>query len=164
MSENIIIVDSNDTILGDKQRSLLRVDALYRVSALWLFDSQKRILLARRSPLKARHPRKWGPSVAGTNAAGETYEENIRKEAIEEIGVNLSEIDLKIGPKEHIRGEYEYFVQWYLATIDRAEDEFLIDLHEVDQVRWFTRDEILAMHIDSPESFLQTFKKSFDLL
>lgn len=164
MSEEIIIVDSNDVILGEKERSLLRTDDIYRVSALWVFDSQNRILLARRSLSKERHPGKWGPSVAGTNAVGETYEENIRKEAMEEIGADLSGIDLRIGPKEHIRGEYEYFVQWYLATIDRTEDEFSIDPQEVDQVRWFTRDEILAMHIDSPENFLKTFRKSFDLL
>lgn len=164
MSEMIIVVDSNDAILGEKERSLLRPEDIYRVSALWVFDSQKRVLLAKRSLLKERHPGKWGPSVAGTNAAGETYEENIRRESLEEIGVDLSTFDLKIGPMEHVRGEHEYFVQWYIVIIDRDEDGFVIDPKEVDQVRWFTQAEISTMHVESPENFLKTFKNSFDLL
>ncbi len=90
MSEKIIIVDSNDVILGEKERSLLRPDDIYRVSALWVFDSQKRVLLAKRALVKKHYPGKWGASVVRTNIAGETYEENIKREAMEEIGLNLS--------------------------------------------------------------------------
>jgi hypothetical protein len=71
---------------------------------------------------------------------------------------------LKIGPIEHIKDEYEHFTQWYLATIDRTEEEFLIDLQEVDQVKWFTKDEILAMYDDLLENFVPSFKPSFELL
>ncbi|QQR79160.1 MAG: NUDIX domain-containing protein [Candidatus Moraniibacteriota bacterium] len=164
MSEKIIIVDSNDALLGAKERSLLRLDDIYRVSALWIFDSQKRVLLAKRALVKKHYPGKWGAAVVGMNAAGETYEETIRREAMEEVGLNLSESDLKIGPIEHIKDEYEHFTQWYWVTVDCSEDTFLIDPQEVDQVKWFTRDEVFAMYADSPENFVPSFRPSFDVL
>ncbi|GAF94063.1 unnamed protein product, partial [marine sediment metagenome] len=79
----IIIVDDNDKIIGYKERDTLKREDIYRVSALWITNSHGEILLARRHHTKSHRPRKWGPAVAGTVDAGETYEDNIIKEAEE---------------------------------------------------------------------------------
>ena len=87
MKEKIIIVDKNDKIIGYKIRGTLDKNGIYRVSALWITNSLGEILLARRSRKKDKHPLKWGPAVAGTVEEGETYEQNIVKEAWEELGL-----------------------------------------------------------------------------
>ncbi len=48
---------------------------------MWLRNSLGQSLLAKRSASKELDPSKWGPAVAGTIEAGQTYESNIYKEA-----------------------------------------------------------------------------------
>ena len=70
MSEEIIIVDKEDNIIGYKDRYKLDPSDIYRVSALWLTNSKEDILLAQRSFDKKHYPGKWGPAVAGTVKKG----------------------------------------------------------------------------------------------
>src|SRR3989338_789730 len=76
----VVIVDKNDKIIGHKHRGTLNKEDIYRVSALWITNSQKEILLARRHHTKTHDPRKWGPAVAGTVDEGESYVDNIINE------------------------------------------------------------------------------------
>lgn len=84
----IQIVNENDEYIGAKERSEIDHGTdIYRVSALWLINSLGQVLLAKRAATKDHSPGKWGPAVAGTVEESETYDENIRKEAKEEIGL-----------------------------------------------------------------------------
>ena len=73
--EIIKIIDSTERMKGD----------IGRVSALWITNEKGEILLAQRSFTKKRDPGVWDPAVAGTVEEGETYEQNIIKEAEEEL-------------------------------------------------------------------------------
>lgn len=78
----IQIVDENDKFVSNKERSEVDYKSdIYRVSALWLTNSKGQTLLAKRAMVKDKDPGKWGPAVAGTIDEGETYDENIYKEA-----------------------------------------------------------------------------------
>jgi len=48
-SAKIIIVNKNDKIIGYKERGTLKSSDIYRVSSLWIQNSQGKILLAQRS-------------------------------------------------------------------------------------------------------------------
>ena len=85
MSELITIVNLDDEIIGYKPRSEITSQDVYRVSALWIENSKGEILLAQRGFMKRNNPGKWGPAVAGTIDKGESYEENMYKEAEEEL-------------------------------------------------------------------------------
>jgi len=85
--EKIFIVNEQDEVIGYKERNLITRDDIYRVAGLWITNSRGDILLARRAFSKTHDPGKWGPAVSGTIAANETYEENIIKEAEEELGL-----------------------------------------------------------------------------
>ncbi|MDO8661039.1 MAG: NUDIX domain-containing protein, partial [Candidatus Woesearchaeota archaeon] len=87
MKPKIVIVNDNDEIIGYKDRDSIENNELYRVSALQITNSNGEILLARRHRNKKHDPLKWGPAVAGTVEEGETYLENIIKEAEEELGL-----------------------------------------------------------------------------
>lgn len=136
MKKSIItIVDENDNVISSKERGLTTSDDIYRVSALWLTNSNGEVLLAQRRFNKKHDPGKWGPAVAGTVDEGESYESNIYKEAEEEIG--LIGVKLRLGPKQIINGGlHRFFCQWFLAKVDKDNKEFKIQETEGEQVAW----------------------------
>ncbi|MDD3284610.1 MAG: NUDIX domain-containing protein [Patescibacteria group bacterium] len=160
MSEKIIIVDENDNEIGSKNRNFVMKDDIYRVSALWITNSNGDILLAQRALTKSHDPGKWGPAVAGTVDEGESYEENIIKEAEEEIG--LKNIKSCIGPKKRMRGDHNYFDQWYFLKIDKSEEEFVLQKSEVESIKWFTKEELKHELETNPDKFLKSIKDLFD--
>jgi isopentenyl-diphosphate delta-isomerase len=152
----IPIVNEQDEIIGYKDREDRNPNDICRITGLWLTDPDGKILLAQRSFSKKLSPGLWGPAVAGTVEEGETYESNIIKEAEEEIGL----IGLKpvIGPKIRRSTNHECFAQWFTVVVDhnypfKKQDE------EVEDVRWFTKDEILKLLEEKPEMFLINFQQ-----
>lgn len=157
----IIIVDNNDKIVDFKYRDNLEKEDIYRVSALWITNSKKEILLTKRHHSKKHNPNKWGPAVAGTVEKGETYKSNIIKEAGEELG--LKNIKPKIGPKTKTDNEYHHFTQWYLLNTDKKIDEFKIQEDEVEEIKWFTFEEFKQNLQNKPQDFLPNMEKYLKL-
>ena len=139
MKPKIIIVDEEDNIIGCKERETAVLEDIYRVSALWVTNSQGKILLAKRALTKSHSPGEWGPAVAGTVEKGEEYLGNIIKEAEEEIGLK------DIVPQ------------------DKTLDEFVIDESEVAEVRWFTKDELQKEIQADPTKFLKSMQHLVEL-
>lgn len=159
----IIIVDRNDNEIGVKERSEITHDDIYRVSGLWLINDKGEILLAQRSFNKhpAHSPGKWGPAVAGTVEEDETYEENIKKEIEEELGVKT--LDLKETEKKfRDTGVRRYFVKIFTSVLDKPAEEFVIPKDEVEQVKWFSKDELRQWVEDKPEDFVTSMKEIFE--
>ena len=151
-TSRVVVVDENDNVIGVKDRSAITHSDIYRVSSLWVKNSAGDVLLAQRKHTKKHDPGKWGPAAAGTIEEGETYQSNIVHEAQEEIG--LQNIAPKSGPKVRVRGEYNFFDQWYILTVDKAASDFTISEEEVEQVKWFTRAELADELQKRPEQFL----------
>ena len=157
----IIIVNESDDIIGYKERDSLKKEDIYRVSALWITNSKKEILLAKRHHTKSHHPGMWGPAVAGTVEEEETYESNIIKEIEEELG--LVGVKLKLGPKMKIENEYIHFTQWFTLIIDKEIDKFLIPLDEVEEIKWFSKDQLLLELESFSNKFLPSMRKYLEL-
>jgi isopentenyl-diphosphate Delta-isomerase len=162
MKPKIIIVDEEDNIIGYKDRTVVSSEDIYRVSALWITNSQGEILLAKRALTKAHNPGQWGTAVAGTVEKGEDYLVNIIKEALEEIG--LKDIAPQVEPKVRVRGKYNFFCQWYTLVVDKALNEFVIDESEVAEIRWLSKDVLQkeiqinpAMFSESMQLFIKLF-------
>jgi len=152
----IIIVDEKDQEIGLKDRKNRDQKDIYRVAALWITNNQGEILLAQRAFNKKHHPGKWGPAVAGTIEAGETYESNIIKEAEEELG--LKGIKFQPGPKTRTVGEYNHFTQWFKLKLDQPIEAFTVNPDEVAEIKWFTRQEIEENLKNNPADFLSKMK------
>jgi len=158
MSKNkIIIVNEHDEKIGLKERGTLKQHDIYRVSALWITNSNGDILLAQRSFNKKNDPGLCGPAVAGTNDEGESYESNIVKETEEEIG--LTHTPFKKAFKNFREGEHRYFAQWFVAVVDKEIGEFTIQEEEVEQIKWFPRKELILELESNPEKFLKGLKE-----
>jgi isopentenyldiphosphate isomerase len=158
----IIIVNDQDEIIGHKERGTLAKEDIYRVSALWITNSRGDILLAQRKFTKSHDPGKWGPAVAGTLDEGETYESNIVKEAEEEIG--LKNIQPVPGPNRRTNGEHNYFSQWYTLILDKPAEDFTVQQEEVEQVKWFTRDELENELREHPDNYFKNLNWSLGSL
>ena len=154
----IIIVDEGDNVIGTKEREEVK-EEIYRVSALWIKNSKNEFLLARRSLNKTNHPGKWGPAVAGTVEEGESYEENIYKEAEEELGIK----DLKFekGPKRFTINIWKHFTQWYLLVMDQEKFDF--NKEEVEEIKWYSNEEFLKELEENPDKFVAPMKERFEL-
>ena len=155
MSEEIPIVNEQDQIIGYKERDAVAKEDIYRVSALWVTNSQGQILLAQRAFTKHHHPGKWGPAVAGTVEKGETYKQNIIKEAEEEIGLkNIRPQNSKKVRVTPATGNHNHFTQWYTLVIDKPIDDFVVRKEEVAQVKWFKPDELKDDLTAHPDHYL----------
>lgn len=155
-SARIIVVNDQDEIIGHKERGTLVLEDIYRVSALWVTNSRGDILLAQRQLGKRHHPGMWGPAVAGTVDEGESYDDNIIKEAEEEIGI----LDIKPQKGKKVRvtpatGDHNHFTQWYELTLDKPAADFVIQEEEVRAVKWFTRNELEKELREHPEKYLK---------
>ena len=157
----IPIVDEDDIIIEYVERSERKSHQRYRVSALWVTNSQWEILLAQRHRSKKYHPFLWWPAVAGTVEKGETYEENIIKETEEEIGIQW--ITPIIGPKTQTTSGYIHFTQWFTATIDKDIEEFILQEDEVESIKWVSSESLRKEFSETPNNFVPSFARIFPL-
>ena len=157
----IPIVNENDEIISYKERDAVALEEVYRVSGLWITDSQGRILLAQRAFSKIKDPGKWGSAAAGTVEENETYDSNIRKEAQEELG--LKDLDLVKAGKLREHTKYNYFSQWYLAVVDKPLEDFFIQKEEVERIRWFDPAELKKDLTENPDNYLKCISQCLDM-
>ena len=149
----IPIVDEEDNIIEYREKNDRDLNAIYRVSALWITNSKGEILLARRAFTKSHDPGKWGPAVAGTVEEDETYESNIIKEAEEELG--LKNIKPILGLKRREKTKWNYFSQRFHLVLDKDISDFKIQKDEVAEIKWFSEKELKDEVEKSPENFLK---------
>jgi len=163
MSEKIIVVDDEDNIIGIEEREKVdKKNLKYRCSALWLKNSKGEVLLAKRALTKKHSPGKWGPAVAGTLAENETYEKNIEKEALEEIGIQIK--NYKKGPKEKVEGKHKSFTQWFITYLDIPLKKFKIQKEEVAELKWISKEELKELLLKNPEDFITKMKEIYNIL
>lgn len=156
--EKQVIVDENDKVICSKFRSEITKDDIYRVSALWIMNSKKEILLAQRSFKKEKNPGVWGPAVGGTVSENESYEENMIREAKEEI--NLENFKFFKGEKPLLTfDDYSFFCQFFYAILDKDIIEFKIQEDELEKLRWFSIDALEKEIKRNPENFVPKLNK-----
>jgi isopentenyl-diphosphate delta-isomerase len=156
------IVDEKDNIIDYKERNALDYQKdVYRVSALWIINSKGEILLAKRAATKTQDPNKWGPAVAGTVDKEESYEQNITKEAEEELG--LKDTEFQKGPKTRVKSKYNYFCQWFILKTGKDINEFRIEPDEVSEIKWWTKEELKEQLKTNPELFVSGMKQHIKL-
>ncbi|PQJ78059.1 NUDIX hydrolase [Polaribacter porphyrae] len=110
---------------------------------IWLFTSDKKILLQKRALTKKVFPGLWDISVAGHIGAGESIVSSAKREIFEEIGLELEEEDLiKVGTRihevSHKNGiqdnEYHHV---FIAELKVSIDKLIIQKEEVADIKLF---------------------------
>ncbi|MFA6514905.1 MAG: NUDIX domain-containing protein [Candidatus Paceibacterota bacterium] len=153
----IPIVNDKDEIIGYKDRGNRDSQDIVRATGLWVTDKDGNILLAQRAFSKKHDPGLWGPAVGGTVEEGETYESNIIKEAEEEIG--LVNINFNAVNKARV---YSCFAKLYTAVVDH-DYNFVKQDEEVEDIKWFSKNELEELLEEKPEIFFKNFKELIKL-
>ncbi len=153
------LVDENDNIVWYKERwKLEHWKDIYRISALRLENSKLEVLIAQRSFKKKNQPWIQWPAVSWTVNDKETYEQNIIKEAEEEIGLKL--INYKVWIKEFVHAtknnNRKYFRQRFIAKSDKNINEFVLQKEEVETVRRISKEDLQKEIQEYPEKFTAT--------
>jgi isopentenyl-diphosphate delta-isomerase len=91
-SEELILVDSNDCVVGHRNK----LDAhagegtLHRAFSVFLFDTQGRLLVHRRSQQKPLWPGFWTNSCCSHPRRGESIDAAVQRRITEELGVDAT--------------------------------------------------------------------------
>jgi isopentenyldiphosphate isomerase len=108
--ELLQLVDSSGLPAGSAPRASCHgnPELIQAVVHLYLFDSQGRLYMQRRSRDKDTCPGLWDSSVGGHIGAGETPAQALEREALEELGLGLDRLrDLQRLPPYLIRTDWE---------------------------------------------------------
>ena len=147
MEEYFDIVDENDQVIGTAPRSRCHGNPslIHRTAHVVVLHSDgQRILLQKRAMTKDIQPGKWDTALGGHLAHGESYEDGARREMSEELGLPC-DLPLKFLFRSEIRNEIESEnVGIFLLVSDGP---FHFQQEEIDEVRFFTREELVA-HAD----------------
>lgn len=154
----IQIVNDQDEVIGVKESSELDYSTdIYRVSALWITNSKGQSLVAQRASTKDKDPSKWGPAVAGTIEEDETYDQNIYKEAMEEIG--LEGVEFTKSVKIRSTNPRQSFTQWYVGVVDKEIDAFTRQVEEVDALLWLDTEQLKKELEENPDKYIPNMQR-----
>lgn len=154
MKSKVIIVNQNDEIIWYKNRWDINSHDIYRVAALWVENNKWEVLLAQRSFNKKNNPGQWSCAACGTVDEWETYDDNIYKEAEEEIWLmweNFKKCRKEFRAENN--WEFNFFLQWYYLKIDKSLEDFMIQEEEIEQIKWYKKEELLWEITKNPKNF-----------
>jgi len=166
-TKSIIIVDENNHEIAVKSPAEFDYTRdIYRVSVLWVMNGGGQVLMQQRNLQMRNEPGLWGPSTAGTVEGGETYLQNVIKEAAEEIG--LTNVEFKPIFQYHHHERRNYFAQDYLAVVDQPIEFFSQETGEVNALKWvdldWLKDDVVANPDNYVPSMCQTVEKLVEYL
>lgn len=152
----IPIVNEQDEILYYKERAETNRDEIRRIVALQVFNETGKVLIAKRHATKNIDPNLWGPAVAGTVDEGFSYDETVRTEAEEEIGLkDIQPIFLKKFFYETHNARR--FTSVYYVIINSTERELVLQVDEVSEIKWITVSELQKWFEEKPQEFVPFF-------
>lgn len=155
----IPVVNENDEIIGYTNREDRNPEDITRITSIWVTDENGKMLLQQRKFTKKINPGKWAPAVSGTLEEGETYESNAYKEMEEEIGVKG--VPLTFVKKIYgIGGGGKRFLQIYEAIISK-DQKLTAQEDEVEELKWFTKDELIKALEERPDDFVGSMHTYF---
>ncbi len=115
-----------------------------RTTNIFVFNSAGEVLCHQRSKDKERFPGAWSTHFGGHVTKGESFKISALKELGEEIGLVVNPFQLipwRTSKKEISR----IWIRDFLTVYDGDLNDLVIQKEELDQIKWFKIDELLAM-------------------
>lgn len=136
------ILDENGNKTGrtiDKSDPMARAEGVYHQGVdVWIINSDNKILIQKRAPQKKLEPNVWA-MTGGSVIKGETEIETIKREAFEELGI---ELDMEHAVKELHYRTGNVWVEGYIVRQDIDLDKVIMQPNEVSEVKFATYEEI----------------------
>ena len=114
--ELLDVVNENDEVVGQEWRSVIVANnQFYKLRGVWLFLKNKngQLWIARRSIFKKLFPLALDGSAVGVVAAGESYEQALKRETLEELNIDAQGQYRFIGYTQPVNALYASHVKVY---------------------------------------------------
>ena len=148
----VIVVNEEDIPIGLAMLAEVWDKGLYhRMVRIMAEDGNGRILLQKRSANMTIFPGCWDNSAAGHVDEGMTYDSAALQEVAEELGVEhhgRAEIGYYLYQGTHDGRIMNQFQKVYRILLNH--DPVTQDEHEVEELKWFTIEEVLALVREHP--------------
>ena len=154
--EFLEVVDENNRVIGTASRWEIHQKALrHRSAHIFIFNTQGKLYLQKRSPHKDQYPEHWDSSAAGHADPGETPLETAQRELMEELGLEAKLTEVLQHPACSETG-------WEFTTLftARTNDPLHLNLEEATTGDYFSPDQ-LSQFLNDP---LQKIAPGFRLL
>jgi isopentenyl-diphosphate Delta-isomerase len=133
--DNVILVDSNDNQIGEKNKLAAHIDGdLHRAFSIFIFNSKNEILLQKRSSIKYHSPGLWTNTCCSHPQPQKTMLASLRERLAIEMGM---ECDLE-----------PWFTFQYKAVFENG----LIE-HEFDHVYKGFSDQLPILNLDEASDY-----------
>jgi isopentenyl-diphosphate delta-isomerase type 1 len=139
LEELFVVVDEKDNILGYKTRRECHSDKslIHRSVGVVVCNSKGEIALQKRSMSKDLYPGFYALSASGHVSKGETYEEAIKREMLEEIGIEVT---------VQYEGKYLYYLpqetEFIAIFTAMHEGPFTINQEEVESIEFVSKEKL----------------------
>lgn len=161
MLEKVILVDENDTQLGEMEKLEAHQKALlHRAVSVFIFNSDNKLLLQKRAPSKYHSPELWTNTACTHPFPNESNESAVIRRLKEEMGITINHVtnifhfiykeQLENGLTEH---EFDHVFIGFTDAVPVPE------INEVSDYNYVAINEILEQVKLSPQDYTVWFKK-----
>ena len=163
MSEEVILVDEEDRVLGTAEKmDAHRSGGLHRAFSVFVFDSAGNVLLQKRARDKYHSGGLWSNTCCSHPRPGETIVEAARRRLFEEMGFTceLREVfsfvyRAEVG-NDLVEHEYDHVL---VGTFDGQPSP---DAREVEDWRWCAMDELRKDLAGNPANYTRWLTLAFE--
>lgn len=141
LDEILDLVDDNDNVIGKRSRNEIYKEGLrnFRVINAFLVNAQGQLWIPRRAADKRIFPLCLDMSVGGHVESGETYEQALTRETMEELNIDLNTVPFRLlGKLTPMHHGVSAFMHVY--EIKSAEAP-LYNKNDFIEYFWLTKDE-----------------------
>ena len=157
--ERVILVDENDSVVGSAEKLEAHRDGkLHRAFSIFVFDSERRMLLQRRAINKYHSGGLWSNTCCGHPRPGETTEAAAERRLAEEMNFDC-----------HLHEVFRFTYRAELADglVEHELDHVFVGEYdgvpvpsplEVEEWKWMSLDELRTEMTEKPENFTAWLK------
>ena len=149
------VCDENDQVIGQATRAEVHSHGLvHRAVHIWVWNSQKQLLMHLRSETKDEYPLCYTSSASGHVDAGEDYETAAHRELSEELQLS-GELSYQTKLPASPQTANEHTVLYFLDS----DAEPTPDPEEIAAIEFLTVEQVLVKLKQSPEKFSPPFRE-----